>query len=123
MSAERRPRHRVIVIRTSIVELGLYRDEYEALVEALRGEGYAARIDEPTETRSIEQAALEIGIWTGEHVAAAVIAALVARHAQATISKRKGARRTQQLRELPIYGPDGRVLDRVSLPADDDRDE
>jgi hypothetical protein len=77
----------VIVIRTSIVELGLYRDEYEALVEALRGEGYAARIDEPTETRSIEQAALEIGIWTGEHVAAPVIAALVARHAQATISK------------------------------------
>ncbi len=113
----------MIVIRTSIVELGLYRDEYEALVEALRGEGYAARIDEPTETRSIEQAALEIGIWTGEHVAAPVIAALVARHAQATISKRKGARRTQQLRELPIYGPDGRVLDRVSLPADDDRDE
>jgi hypothetical protein len=99
----------VIVIRTSVVELGLYRDEYEEFVAELRAHGFEARIDEDREEfRSIDRAAVEVGIWSADHVfelaAAASVVDTIRRAAADTISKRKAGRRTQRLRKLPIYG-------------------
>jgi hypothetical protein len=115
-----------IVIRTSRVELGLYRDEYEGFVDALRAEGITARISEPEETRSLEQAAVELGIWVTDHVveisAGGVFLDVIRRAARDTISKRKAARKTQRLKRLPIYGSGDRIHGWVDLPAEDDEE-
>jgi len=115
----------VISIRTSVVESGLYGDDYDAFAEALRAEGYAVELDdEPAEYRSAEKVAVEVGIWIWENAGnAAEVAALalvIQQAAAATISRAKKARRSQPMRRLPIYGPDGSVIASVELPADDD---
>ncbi len=112
-----------IVIRTTVVERGLYGDDYEAFVEALRREGFDPHIEEPAEYRSVDQVAVEIGIWVADHlfeIAAAIsIIDVIRRAARETISMRKAGRRTQQARRLPIYGRGGRLHGYVDLPADE----
>lgn len=116
----------MIVVRSSVIELGMFREEYEAFVAALGAEGFAARVDDPEERRGLAQAAHDVGIWLGSDVAPGAAAGLaveaVVRAARATIGRAKRARRTQPLRRLPIYGPDGKVLSWVELPAAEDDD-
>jgi hypothetical protein len=70
----------MITIRTSVVEYGIYRDDYDAFVAALRDEGLAAEIDQPMERRSAGETAVELGIWIWEHPeqAASLLASVVA---------------------------------------------
>ncbi|MDT5009993.1 MAG: hypothetical protein QOH57_1610 [Mycobacterium sp.] len=114
----------MIIIRTSVVEYGIYRDDYEAFLAALRDDGFAAQLDQPMERRSVGGAGVELGIWIVEHPEQAAsliaVAEAIRRAAASTIARAKKARRTQQLRRLPIYGPDDKVLMWVDLPADDD---
>ncbi len=113
-----------IVIRSSVIELGLFGDDYDAFVAALRVEGLDAHIADVPEYRSVDKDAVEFGIWIAEHVLeiAAGVSALeaIGRAANKTISKRKRARKSQRLRRLPIYGSGGRIHGYIELPADDD---
>jgi hypothetical protein len=116
----------VIVVRTSVVENGLFGDEYEAFVAALRAQGLDARVDEPDEYRSVGPA-VDVGIWIGDNIlqlaAAAAIVDTIRRAAKDTISKRKAGRKTQRLRRLPVYGSRGQIHGWVDLPADDEQDD
>jgi hypothetical protein len=116
-------RRRVIVVQTSVVELGLYRDEYEAFVARLCAEGFEARIDEDREEyRSVDQTAVEVGIWVADHIlelgAGVTVVDTIRRAAAETISKRKAGRKRQRLKRLPIYGSGGRIHGWVDLPDD-----
>jgi len=112
----------MITIRTSVLEYRIYRDDYDAFVTALRHEGFATEIDQPMERRSAGDTAVELGIWIWEHPEQAAsliaVAEAIRRAAASTIARARKARRTQQLRRLPIYGPDGEVLTWVDLPAE-----
>lgn len=115
------PRAPSIVVRTTVVEQGLYRDDYEAFVEKLCAQGLNAHLEEPREYRSVEHAAVEVGIWLGNHVgdiaAGAALLDIIRRAAAATISRRKPGRARQHVRRIPIYGSRGEILEYVELPA------
>jgi hypothetical protein len=110
----------MIVVRTSVIELGLYSDEYEAFIDALRAEGFEARIEEPEEYRSVGQIAGAVGIYLAGLGADAVRGAAIdaiRRAAAMTISRAKRGRRSQPLRQLPVFAPNGQdVLLWVPLP-------
>jgi hypothetical protein len=114
----------MILVRTSVVEYGLYRDDYDAFVAALEAEGFSARVAVPEEQRGASAAVREVGIWLISEVAPSVALALivdaVVRAAGATFARAKRGRRTQGLRRLPIYGPNGEVLAWVELAAAED---
>ena len=117
-------RRTTITVRTSVVELGLYGDEYEAFAAAMRAEGYAVDIEEPPEYRSAGRVAVEAGIWIWEHpteaAALTVVVDAIRRAAASTISRAKKGRRKQRLRRLPIYGSNDQIHAWVELPDDDD---
>src|SRR4051794_2930848 len=83
-------------LRTTVLEFGLYRNEYEAFVAALAAEGLEARLEQPEERRSVEQIAVEVGIWIGDQTAGMAFGALVTAigaAAKKTISEEKGRRK------------------------------
>lgn len=116
-----------VVIRTSQIELGMFRDDYEAFVQALAADGLRGRIDEPREERSLGQVAVAVGIYLaglGTDAARGAAVDAIQRAARATIGRAKRERRTQRLRRLPIWKDvhSDEVLAWVELP-DDSADE
>jgi hypothetical protein len=112
----------VIVVRTTVLELGLYREDYEAFVAALSADGFPARIEESDEFRDLGQVAEGMGIYLaglGTEAVRGEVVEAIRRAARVTIGRAKRGRRTQRVRRLPIWAPNGSdVLSWVELPAE-----
>src|SRR4051794_23977570 len=111
----------MITITPGPMELGLNRDAYEDLVDGLTADGVPARLEPPQEFRSGRpiDVASDLAVYLGEHLGDAafdlLLACLIAR-----LSKmRQFGRRKGTPRHVEIYGPDGRVIRRLTVPGND----
>lgn len=92
----------------------MHREQYDALVAALRENGYDAEV-ELWEYRGALQVAQEIAIHVVEDGLAVALVEFLKQHL-------RGLRRprSDEPRRAVIYGPKGQVLRTVELPDDED---
>lgn len=108
-------------LRVSPMDEGLNREAYQELQRDLVDLGVHARlvVDRPVEFRNVPPEAVavatQLGLWLADYVKDAVLDAIVERYRQ-----RLSRRRPRGERIVVIYGPNGEVLRRVSLPETDE---
>jgi hypothetical protein len=110
----------LVVIRpSSPIELGLYGDGYDALIETLAARGLDVRLERPVERRSggITLASADVAIYVGElladHLLDIILGAAIAELTRAARGKRKRRGR----RVVAIFGPSGELLRDVEIPS------
>jgi hypothetical protein len=92
-----------IVIEASPMELGLYREEYDALVAALEADGHEVRLQTPEEFRSggLAVQVAEISIHVLRDVGAIYSAAQIAAQAKEKLRSRRRKNRAVAVIYLP----------------------
>jgi N-dimethylarginine dimethylaminohydrolase len=103
-----------IVIRPTILELGLHREQYDDLAAALEAEGHHVEIVEPEERRSVPgiEYALDVAVYVYEQGRDIAVEALIAAMARKLWQQGRRGRRGEVHRD----GEPTREVDLSSEP-------
>ena len=108
----------VKIVPAGARDAAMHDEQCEQLRRALEVAGYDASVDVGYERRSVEAFVTDVAIHVGEILTAdglVRMTATIRRYLRGLRSPTTGARR-----QAVIYGPNGQILRRVDLPADDD---
>jgi hypothetical protein len=100
-----------IVLEPAPMELGVHRDEYDVLVEALTAEGHVVQLVEPEERRSVPGAeiAVDLVVYVFEHGKDLATDALLLELGRRLRGRRRRRaevrRRSEPPREVDLPGP------------------
>ena len=104
----------------TVPEYGVARAQYEALADALREQGYDARVERPG--GGVEERGLPAEALQAAHDVAVIVYGELREEALGALAMellRRLRRKTKRRRRAVIYGPRGEVLRRVELPPSD----
>jgi hypothetical protein len=110
-----------IVIEPGPLELGLYEEAYEALLEDLRERGFEAEIRRPVEQRfGLPQEIVNTALWVSETIGEETVGIIMHAFLQRMRKSRRPRKKPPPVPPVAIlYGPDGEPLRRVEIPEAD----
>jgi hypothetical protein len=88
-----------IVLQPSPMERGLFQDQYDALIEDLREQGYDVELEVPIETRGVPEAqwmydlTVHVGEVAKDALAVGALVAILRKHLRGKIGRRGSTRR------------------------------